>query len=158
MLGVWQFRIKTYWMYISLARAGMISELARPVAGHSCQTDQLGFALCRANSCLLGILGIVISNKALSSQLASLPPLMEARQRQGKYNYWSVRGTPELPRCPVSLPVPDTTVCLLTPSITPWWRAPGCYELLVTTFCCEKPLAQTQPVWRMLHTAERGGK
>ncbi|CAB1414634.1 unnamed protein product [Pleuronectes platessa] len=64
----------------------MISEqglaLARPAPGHSCQTDQQDFSLHRANSCPLRILRIVISGKLLSSQLGSLPPLMEGRQRQ----------------------------------------------------------------------------
>ncbi len=69
--------------------------LARPTAGHSCQTDQQDLSLRRTNSCLLRILRIVISVELLSSQLASLPPLMEGRQRQGKYNYWSEHGTPE---------------------------------------------------------------
>lgn len=69
--------------------------LARPEAGHSCQADQQDLSLHRSNSCLLRTLRIVISGEVLSSQLASLPPLMEGRQRQGKYNYWSEWGTPE---------------------------------------------------------------
>lgn len=69
--------------------------LARPAAGHSCQTDQQDVSLRRTSSCLLRILRIVISGEVLSSQLASLPPLMERRQRQGKYNYWSECRTPE---------------------------------------------------------------
>lgn len=114
--------------------------LAQPTAGHSCQTDQQGFSLRHTNSCLLRILWIVISGELLSSQLASLLPLMEGGQRQGKYNYWSEHGTPEPAEVPrftagtwhQSLPRygdhnPVTALLLLS------W-ALGCF------FCCKLQL------------------
>lgn len=74
--------------------------------GHSCQTNQQGFALRRHSSCLLRNVLVVISGELLSSQLASLPPLMEGRQRRGKYNYPSA-----LAAGPRFTAVPDTAVC-----------------------------------------------
>lgn len=45
---------------------------------------QISTTLCLTNSCLVRIFWIVISSEVLSSQLASLLPLMEGGQRQGK--------------------------------------------------------------------------
>ncbi|KAM7397285.1 hypothetical protein PAMP_020269 [Pampus punctatissimus] len=60
----------------------------RASVGPACSGSQLSnrsvASLYATNSCLLRILRIVVSGELLSSQLASLPPLMEGRQRQVK--------------------------------------------------------------------------
>ena len=132
--------------------------LARPAAGHSCQTDQQDLSLRRTSSCLLRILEFVISGEVLSSQLASLPPLMEGRQRQGKYNYWSERETlepAEVPRFTAgtrhqSLPRYGDHNPVTAPLLLSW--ASGRVSVV-------KCIGRTNwAVWSVLLPSEMGGK